>query len=60
LKAAFDNVSKRYELGAANSFELRTAENSLALAELELIRSKYDYIFRLKILDYYEGREIQF
>ncbi len=58
-QASFDNTKRRYDLGSANAFELSTARNTLALAETELIRSKYDYIFRLKILDFYAGRPIK-
>lgn len=58
-KASYENTKKRYDLGSANAFELSTARNTLALAETELIRSKYDYIFRLKILDFYTGKPIK-
>lgn len=58
-KASYENTKKRYDLGSANAFELSTAQNTLALAETELIRSKYDYVFRLKILDFYAGRPIK-
>ncbi len=59
LKTAFENTQKRFDLGSANSFELTTAQNNLSIAETEVIRSKYDYIFRLKILDFYQGKEIK-
>lgn len=58
-KASYDNTKRRYDLGSANAFELSTARNTRALAETELIRSKYDYIFRLKILDFYSGKPIK-
>jgi outer membrane protein len=57
--ASYENTKKRYDLGSANAFELSTARNTLTLADTELIRSKYDYVFRLKILDFYAGRPIK-
>lgn len=58
-KAAFDNAQKRFDLGAINAFEYNTARNTLDMAQNELTSSKYDYIFRLKILDFYLGKELR-
>ncbi len=59
LQASYENTKKRFDVGSANSFEITTAQNNLAIAETEVIRSKYDYLFRLKILDFYQGKEIK-
>lgn len=56
--AAFDNGEKRYKLGAINTLELTTAKTNLETAELNVARAKYDYIFRLKIIDFYLGKEL--
>ncbi|MBR9919586.1 MAG: TolC family protein [Bacteroidetes bacterium] len=56
--ASLDNARKRFDLGAINTFELTTAQNNYDQAEIELIRSKYQYLFNLKILDFYLGREL--
>jgi len=58
-KASFSNASKRYELGAINSLELTTAKTALDTAELNLIRAKYEYVFRLKVIDFYLGEELK-
>lgn len=58
MQAAFDNSKKRYELGAINSLELTTAQNNRDIAENDLVVSKFDYIFKLKILDFYNGKKI--
>ncbi len=55
---AFDNTQKRYDLGASTLLELNTSRNNLAQSELQLIIAKYDYIFKLKILDFYQGKKI--
>ena len=57
-KAAFDNSQKRYDLGAINTLELTTAKTNLDTAELNVARAKYDYIFRLKIIDFYMGKDL--
>ncbi len=55
---AYTNMEKRHTLGAVNSLDLVTAKNNRDIAENDLVISKYDYIFRLKILDFYEGKEL--
>lgn len=57
-RIAFENTEKRHALGAVNTLELTTAKNNLDLAENDLILAKYDYLFRLKILDFYEGKPL--
>lgn len=57
-KAAFANTQKRYELGAINSFDYVNARNLLDNAEINLIISKYDYLFKAKVVDFYMGRPI--
>ena len=58
-KVAFENAEKRFRLGAINNLQLITARNTYDIAETNLIVAKYDYLFRLKILDFYLGREIK-
>lgn len=59
MQAAFNNVDKRHSLGAANSLELTTAKTNFDNAENDLINARYDYLFRLKILDFYQGKELR-
>ena len=58
-QVAYDNADRRFRLGAINNLELITARNALDIAETELISAKYDYLFRLKIIDFYLGRELK-
>ncbi len=57
-KIAFENAEKRYKVGAINSLELTTARNNFDAANSELIRSKFDYIFKLKVVDFYMGKKL--
>jgi outer membrane protein len=45
----------RFNTGAINSFEYLSAKNNLDKASLNLTQVRYEYIFRTKILDYYQG-----
>jgi len=58
-KASFKNSEKRYELGAINSFEFVSARNLLDNAEINFLISKYDYIYKIKVLEFYMGKPIK-
>jgi len=52
---AFDYADERYRAGAINSFDFEQTKNNLVNAQSQLIRSKYDYVFKLKVLEFYSG-----
>jgi outer membrane protein len=56
---AADNSSKRYSVGTINAFEYNSVQNSLTVAKSNYLQAQYDYVFRLKILDYYRGKGVQ-
>lgn len=58
LQEAYKNTEKRYELGAINTFEFTTSKNRLDQAEVNLIIDKYNYLYTLKVVDFYEGNKI--
>ncbi|MEO8253200.1 MAG: TolC family protein [Flavobacterium sp.] len=50
------NYSKeRFEVGLMNSFDLSQSQTLLSNAQSEVLRTKYDYIFKTKILEFYFG-----
>ncbi|MCG8388551.1 MAG: TolC family protein [Cytophagales bacterium] len=57
---SFRITKQRYELGALNFIDYQIAENDLFQSQSDLVRAKYDYIFRLKILDFYQGKPLNF
>jgi outer membrane protein len=52
---AFWYASERYAVGMMNSFDFNQAQTVLTNAQSEVIRTKYDYIFKIKILEFYFG-----
>jgi len=57
---AFRMTKQRYNLGAVNYTDYQVAENNLFQAQSDLLRAKYDFIFRKKILDFYQGLPLGF
>jgi outer membrane protein len=58
LQEAYKNTQKRYELGSINTFEFTTSKNILDQAEVDLIIAKYNYLYTLKVVDFYEGNKL--
>ncbi|WP_127136554.1 TolC family protein [Flagellimonas oceanensis] len=52
---AYDYAKERYDVGLMNAFEYSQAQARVENAQADVIRTKYDYIFRLKILEFYFG-----
>jgi len=52
---AFKNAQQRYNFGAMTQFDFDQVRTRLVNAEAALIRSKYDYVFKTKVLQFYAG-----
>lgn len=59
-RQAFDVIRQRYEVGLANSIELSTSQTNMNRAEFDYIQSRYNLVFRIKVIDYYLGKPITF
>jgi outer membrane protein len=56
---SFQYAKNRYETGKSSAFEFNEAKTRLIKSQSEAIQAKYDYIFRAKILDFYNGVPIK-
>lgn len=52
---AYNYSKEKYALGMMNSFDFNQSQTLLSFAQSEALRTKYDYIFKLKILEFYFG-----
>jgi outer membrane protein len=55
-KESFRAAEIRFNEGVGNSIDYLIAKNNLDRASSNLIISRYDYVLKTKILDYYQGR----
>jgi outer membrane protein len=60
LERSFKAAESRYNAGASNFVDYNLAKTNLDRAKSNLIVAKYDYIFRIKILDFYQNKPIEF
>jgi outer membrane protein len=60
LEESFRIIKSQYNLGSINYTEYQISNNNLVRASNDLLSSKYDYIFKLKVLDFYQGKKLTF
>lgn len=59
MQEAFRYTEEKFNVGMVNTVEYNQSKNNLTKAQSDLSQAKYDYIFRTKILDFYNGIPIQ-
>ena len=55
---SFRYAQEKYNVGVMNSFEYSQIKNRLVKAQSDLLRAKYDYIFKIKLLEFYYGVQV--
>jgi outer membrane protein len=54
-QGAIDYAKERFDVGIMNAFEFNQAQTLFLNAQSEVLRTKYDYIFKTKIVEFYFG-----
>ena len=52
---AYHYAKEKYAVGMMNSFDFNQSQTLLSNAQSEVLRTKYDFIFKIKILEFYFG-----
>ena len=60
FEKSFRNAEIRFNNGIMNNTDFSVAKNNFTKAQSDIIQAKYDYIFKLKILDFYQDKPITF
>lgn len=58
LEKAFAASESRFNAGALNSVDYNLAKTNLDRARINLVLAKYEYVFRTKILDFYQNKPL--
>ncbi|WP_430900896.1 MULTISPECIES: TolC family protein [unclassified Paraflavitalea] len=56
---AFSFAQKRYDLGLLTTIDYITNQNNLTRAKLERASAQVDYVFRMKLLEFYKGQGLK-
>jgi outer membrane protein len=52
---AYNYAKEKFNVGIMNAFDLNQSQTLFVNAQSEVIRTKYDYIFRVKVVEFYFG-----
>jgi outer membrane protein len=52
---AFDYAKEKYAVGMMNAFDFNQSQTLFSNAQSDAIRAKYDYIFKVKVVEFYFG-----
>ena len=55
---AYSFASKRYELGLLGTIELLNNQNNYLKAKVNFKAAQYEYVFRIKLLEFYKGESL--
>jgi outer membrane protein len=56
---SYDFSTKRYNVGMLSTLEQITNQNNLFKAKLQYVLNHFDYVFKMKVLEYYKGQGIK-
>lgn len=59
LTEAYNYTKTKFDVGMATALDYNTAKTNLEKAQSDLLQAKYNYIFKVKVLDYYEGKPLK-
>lgn len=60
LEESYRAAESKFNVGSLNSLDYSISKSNLDRARVNQIQAKYDYIFRIKILDYYQNKPLNF
>jgi len=56
---SYRTIEKKYDVGMVTAIDFLVEKNNFAQAQSNVIQSKYNYIFKSKVLDFYQGNTIK-
>ncbi|MET0392414.1 MAG: TolC family protein [Chitinophagaceae bacterium] len=56
---AYDFSTKRFDVGLLNTIDLIISQNNLFNAKISMLSAQYDYVFKMKLLEFYKGQGLK-
>lgn len=56
---AYDFATKRFDVGLLNTIDLIIGQNNLFSARINMLSAQYDYVFKMKLLEFYKGQGLK-
>ena len=48
-------ATKRFNVGMLNTYDLITTQNNLLRSKLQYVQNQFEYVFKIKVLEFYKG-----
>ncbi len=55
MEESFKYTEEKFTVGLVNTVDYNTEKTRLTTTQSDLLQTKYDYIFKMKVLDFYRG-----
>jgi outer membrane protein len=56
---SFEFAQKRFDVGLLPTIDLLTNQNNLTRARVDVLAAQVDYVFRMKVLEFYKGQGLK-
>lgn len=56
---SYDFSTKRFNVGMLSTLEQITNQNNLFKAKLQYVLNQFDYVFKMKVLEFYKGQGVK-
>ncbi len=60
IQESFKYTEQKFNVGMVNTNDYNTAKNKLIKAQSDLLQAKYEFVFKTKVLDFYQGKPLKF
>lgn len=57
---SFKYTEQKFNVGMVNTTDYNVAKNKVIKAQTDLLQAKYEYVFKSKVLDFYQGKPLKF
>lgn len=59
MQESFKYTQQRFDVGMMNANDYNDAKNKMIKSQSDLLQAKFDYIFKMKVLDFYQGKPLK-
>lgn len=59
IQESFKYTQQRFDVGMVNTNDYNDSKNKLIKSQSDLLQAKFDFIFKMKVLDFYQGKPIK-
>jgi len=56
---AYEFAKKRYDVGLLSTYDLITTQNNMLQAKINMMYSQFDFVFKMKLLEFYKGEGLK-